>query len=215
MAKPAASTAPGEEHAMSSSAATPDLGGPALEAPSAREAASALTRLWWLWLVAGIAWIMVALVVLQFDQASITTIGVLVGVMFFAAGAQQLMLATMAESLRWLWALFGVLFLIAGVICLVNPEKTFAGLADILGFLFAMVGAWWIIQAFVEKEANPIWWLGLISGVLMVILAFWTSGQFFIEKAYTLLVFAGIWALMHGVGDIVRAFQLRSLRDRI
>jgi len=45
------------------------------------------------------------------------------------------------------------------------------------------------------------------------VLAFWTSGQFFIERAYTLLVFAGIWALMQGINDIVRAFRLRSLRD--
>jgi uncharacterized membrane protein HdeD (DUF308 family) len=57
--------------------------------------------------------------------------------------------------------------------------------------------------------------LGLISGILMVVLAFWTSGQFFIEKAYTLLVFAGIWALMQGVTDIVRAFQVRALRDAL
>ena len=30
--------------------------------------------------------------------------------------------------------------------------------------------------------------------------------------AYTLLVFAGIWALMQGITDIVRAFQVRSSR---
>jgi uncharacterized membrane protein HdeD (DUF308 family) len=68
---------------------------------------------------------------------------------------------------------------------------------------------------FVERDVNPLWWLGLIAGVLMVILAFWTSGQFFIEKAYTLLVFAGIWALMQGVTDIVRAFAIRGLHDRL
>ena len=45
----------------------------------------------------------------------------------------------------------------------------------------------------------------------MVILAFYTGGQFFIEKAYVLLVFAGIWALMEGVTDIVRAFQIRKM----
>jgi uncharacterized membrane protein HdeD (DUF308 family) len=198
---------------MSSSAATPGVGGPALDAPTAREAVGAFARMWWLWLVVGIAWILVALIVLQFDRASITTVGVLVGLMLLAAGAQQIVLATLAESLRWLWAIFGGLFLVAGVICLINPEATFAGLADILGFVFATVGMWWIIEAFLTRDVNPIWWLGLVTGVLMVILAFWTSGQFFIEKAYTLLVFAGIWALMHGVGDIVRAFQLRSLRD--
>ena len=39
----------------------------------------------------------------------------------------------------------------------------------------------------------------------MVILGFWTSGQFFIHKAYVLLAFAGIWALMQGVRDIIIA----------
>jgi uncharacterized membrane protein HdeD (DUF308 family) len=45
----------------------------------------------------------------------------------------------------------------------------------------------------------------------MTVMAFWTSGQFFIEKAYLLLVFAGIWALMEGTLDIVRAFEVRRL----
>jgi uncharacterized membrane protein HdeD (DUF308 family) len=45
----------------------------------------------------------------------------------------------------------------------------------------------------------------------MTVLAFWTAGQFFIEKAYVLLVFAGIWALMEGIGDIVRAFAVREV----
>ena len=82
----------------------------------------------------------------------------------------------------------------AGVIALVNPKSTLAGMADILGFLFLVVAAAWIVQALVEREGNDLWWLGLIAGVLMVILAFWTAGQFFIERAYLLLVFAGIWA---------------------
>ena len=49
----------------------------------------------------------------------------------------------------------------------------------------------------------------------MIILAFWTGGQFFIEKAYVLLVFAGIWALMQGFIDIVRAFQIRKLGEYV
>ena len=69
----------------------------------------------------------------------------------------------------------------------------------------------WIIEAFAAKDVNDLWWLGLVAGVLMVILAFYTGGQFFIEKAYVLLVFAGIWALLNGVTDIVRAFQLRKV----
>lgn len=175
------------------------------------EAAAGWSRLWWLWLIAGVAWIFIALVVLQFDRASITTVGVLIGLMFLLSGVQQLVLAMVAPGLGWLLAIFGVLFIVAGVIALISPEDTFAGIADILGFLFLLVGAFWTIQAFTERDTNELWWLGLLSGVLMIILAFWTAGQFFIEKAYVLLVFAGIWALMHGVTDILRAFQIRAL----
>ena len=90
--------------------------------------------------------------------------------------------------------LFGVFLIVAGVISLISPENTFAALADILGFLFLLVGVFWIIQAFRERETNQLWWFGLISGVAMIVLAFWTGGQFLIDKAYVLLVFAGIWA---------------------
>ena len=200
---------------MTGSAATPRVGGTSMGVGATSDTARDLAGFWWLWLVVGVAWIAAALVVLQFDQASITTIGVIVGIMFVFAGVQNLVLAAIGERLRWLFALFGLLFLAAGVVCFINPEKTFVGLADILGFLFLTVGVWWTIQAFIERGVNPIWWLGLISGVLMTIMAFWTSGQFFIEKAYILLVFAGIWALMHGIGDIARAFMVRSLRDAL
>ena len=177
----------------------------------AREVIKGISRLWWLWLVFGIAWVIVGLVILQFDQASITTVGVIVGLMFLATGAQQFTVAMLAERLKWLYALFGVLFVAAGVIALISPENTFAALADILGFLFLIVGVFWVIQALVSREVNELWWLGLTGGILMIILAFWTGGQFFITKAYVLLVFAGIWALMQGVTDILRAFQIRKL----
>ena len=45
----------------------------------------------------------------------------------------------------------------------------------------------------------------------MIVMAFWVSGQFFLTRAYTLLVFAGIWALMSGITHIARAFQIRQL----
>jgi uncharacterized membrane protein HdeD (DUF308 family) len=199
-----------EERTMSTSATTPEFGGMAASAE-----ARGLLAPWWVWLVTGVAWIAASLVILQFDGASITTIGIIVGIMFVVAGMQQLYLAFVADSLRWLWAIFAALFLISGGICFINPKNTFAGMADILGFLFLTVGVWWMIRAFLEKAVNPLWWMSLIGGTLMVILAFWTSGQFFIEKAYVLLVFAGVWALMQGVTDIFRAFALRSIRDQL
>ena len=198
---------------MSEHTATPQFGASAI--PSLREGARRVTGYWWVLLIAGIAWVGVALVILQFDQASVTTVGVLVGLMFLALGIENLALARLDVPMRWAWALFGVLFLVSAIVCFADPTDTFAGLADMLGFLFLVVGVWWMVRAFLERAISPLWWLGLISGILMTALAFWTSGQFFIEKAYVLLVFAGIWALMQGVITIVRAFEIRAARDEL
>lgn len=178
---------------------------------SVAEAARQFTSLWWLWLVFGAIWTVIAVVILQFDDASITTVGVLIGLMFFVAALQGAAAAALADRFGWVYGLFAFLFVIAGVVTLISPEDTFAALADILGFLFLIVAISWIFEAFMWREGNEFWWVGLIAGVLMLILAFWTAGQFFIEKEYLLLVFAGIWALMRGITDVVRAFAIREL----
>ena len=66
---------------------------PVVESAEGRALLRGLSKLWWLWLVFGIAWIVIALVILQFDQASITTVGVLIGIMFFVSGIQQFAIA--------------------------------------------------------------------------------------------------------------------------
>ncbi len=198
---------------MSEHAATRQVATPSIHA--LRDSVRTATGYWWVLLVAGIAWVAVALVILQFDQASVTTVGILVGLMFLTLGIENIALSTLDVPARWAWALFGGLFLVSAIVCFANPEDTFAGIADILGFLFLIVGVWWMIRAFLERALNPLWWLGLISGILMTALAFWTSGQFFIHNAYLLLVLAGIWALMQGITNIVRAFQIRALREEL
>jgi uncharacterized membrane protein HdeD (DUF308 family) len=74
-----------------------------------------------------------------------------------------------------------------------------------------MVAIFWIIEAFATKDTNPLWWLGLISGILMLGIAFWTGSQLLVTKVYTLLVFAGVWAMLHGLTDMVKAFQIKKV----
>jgi uncharacterized membrane protein HdeD (DUF308 family) len=184
-------------------------------ATDVREAAREITAHWWLWLLIGIAWLAVAFVILQFEHASITTVALLFGAMFTLAGLENIALARLDLPYRWIWALFGVLFLLAGLLCFIDPDRSFAGIADTLGFLFLIVGVWWLIRAFLERPVHPRWWIGLVAGSLMIVVAVWTAGQFYIEKVYILLVLAGIWELMEGVTNIMRAFEIRSLHERI
>ena len=197
------------EHAAPASAAT------RATTTDLRETVSNITGYWWVSLAAGISWLVISLVILQFDTASIRTVGVLVGLMFLLTAVQNIALTTLPAEHRWVPGLFSVLFLISAVICFIDPVDTFAGLANMLGFLFLVVGVWWMVQAFLERPVNPLWWLNLISGVVMTGIAFWAAGQLFATKAYTLLVFAGIWALMQGTVDIVRAFEVRRLSKEL
>ena len=51
-------------------------------------------------LIVGIAWVAIALVILQFDRASVTTVGILVGLMFLALGIENLALARLDVPMR-------------------------------------------------------------------------------------------------------------------
>jgi uncharacterized membrane protein HdeD (DUF308 family) len=171
-----------------------------------------LARWWWIELVVGVFWLVAAIVVLKFTHASVATVGVLTGIVFLAFAVEEFVLAAFDDgATRWLWGLFGVLLTAAGIVSLVHPVSTFVGLAEILGAIFLVIGIIWMFQSFAERAFSSLWWLSLISGVLLIVLAFWTSAEFFVERAFTLLIFTGVWALTKGVVDIVRAFQLRSL----
>ena len=176
-----------------------------------RPVLSQIARYWWVELTVGILWVVAAAVVLKFDHASVVTVGVLTGLMFLLFAAEDFALAAVDRRGRWLWAIFGVLLSAAGIVAMIQPVATFVDFAEILGFVFLLIGVKWMVQAFYERVVNDLWWITLVNGILMMVLAFWVSGQFFLERAYTLLVFAGIWALMAGITAIVRAFQMHRL----
>jgi uncharacterized membrane protein HdeD (DUF308 family) len=140
------------EVTMSQHAAAPQFEVPAV--PSLREGGRKLTGYWWVLLVAGIAWVAVALIILQFDHASVTTVGILVGLMFLGVGVENIALATFEVPMRWVWTLFGGVFLVSAFACFAKPTSTFAGLADLLGFLFLVVGVWWMVRAFLSARST-------------------------------------------------------------
>ncbi len=122
--------------------------------PGLRGATREITGYWWVWLVAGIAWIVISLVILQFDAASVTTVSVLLGLMFALPGVQSFALTAVPGAVRWVSAIFGVLFMVSAVICFIDPKGTFAALADVLGFLLLLVGVWWMVRAFLERAST-------------------------------------------------------------
>jgi len=179
--------------------------------PQQRRAVGQFAQWWWLWLIGGAIWILAGIFILQLDRRSITVAGLAIGIMLLVAGAEEFVMAYVVDGLKWLWYIFGVILLISGIWVLFNPNKAVLAVAASLGFIFALIGIFWIIEAFMTKDANQLWVLGLISGIIMVGLGFWAGGQIFPVQVYTLLIFGGIWALLHGITDIFKAFTIRRL----
>ena len=166
-----------------------------------------------MWLVAGIAWIVIALLVLQFDTTSATTIGIVAGVLFVVAGLQYFAIGAVVDGWKWVWILLGAILVVGGIVSLVYPERTFIIVANILGFMFALTGIFWMIQSFVVRDVDELWWMTLIAGILMITVGFWLTGQLIGVQAATLVVFVGLWSMFRGILDIVAAFQLRRANE--
>jgi uncharacterized membrane protein HdeD (DUF308 family) len=179
--------------------------------PQQRRAIGQFAQGWWIWLIGGAIWILAGRFILQLDRRSITVAGLAIGIMLLVAGVEEFVMAYVVDGLKWLWYIFGAILLISGIWVLFNPNKAVLAVAASLGFIFALIGIFWIIEAFMTKDANQLWVLGLISGIIMVGLGFWAGGQIFPVQVYTLLIFGGIWALLHGITDIFKAFTIRRL----
>jgi uncharacterized membrane protein HdeD (DUF308 family) len=171
-----------------------------------------ITGIWWLFLITGIAWVIIALVVLRFDTTSLATVGALLGVVFLLAGLNEFMIWTVRRTWRWAHLVLGVVFLIGAISAFATPYSAFWALASILGFLLVLKGSLDIVASAMTKDVNELWGLGLLTGILELILGFWASQQFFPARAALILIWVGFMALFRGVSEIVLAFQIRRLR---
>ena len=147
---------------------------------------------------------------LRFNLRSVTAIGILAGVVVLAAGVNELVAAFVSPGWKWLHALVGVAFFITGILCLVYPGRTFVTLAALFGWFLLFKGMLDIMLALASRHANDLWWLGLVTGIIEIGLAFWASG-YFAGSAALLIVWVGIGALMRGISEITMAFMLRKL----
>jgi uncharacterized membrane protein HdeD (DUF308 family) len=173
------------------------------------------SKYWWVVLLVGIAWLVIAWLVLRADITSLATVGFLLGGLFIAAGVNELGLGTMVGG-GWkvLHYIIAVIFLLGGLWAFIRPINTFFALASVLGLILVLQGAFEIVRGVSSRAENPYWWLNLVSGVLLVLLAFWVSASdrvFELQaRTYLILFWVGLMALIRGVTSIVLAFMIRN-----
>jgi uncharacterized membrane protein HdeD (DUF308 family) len=170
---------------------------------------------WWIFLLTGIAWLIFALIVFQWDYTTVVAISYLFGVVALVAGVNEFMAISISTTgWKWIHGVLGLLFVLVGIYALWNPYDTFSTLAALVGLFLLFKGVFDIMVAFMTKDEFELWWLQLVLGLVEIVLAFWIAGNFR-EKAILLVIYVGIIALVRGISEIFVAFKLKGLRRRL
>jgi uncharacterized membrane protein HdeD (DUF308 family) len=176
-----------------------------------REAAEAAARYWWLFIMTGVCWLAVSMIIFRFDWTTVLAIGVLFGTIAIVAGILEIA-AGLASSGGWMvlhYAL-GAIFLLVGVLSYFTPGGTFVALAALVSFFFVAAGAFDIVTSIGTRTEVPFWWVQLVSGVFEVALGFWAAG-YWSRSVILLVAFVGASTLLRGIVSIVFGFKLLQL----
>ena len=168
---------------------------------------------WWWFLLLGTLWTLFGMFVLSYRVGSVTAVAAFVGAAFLFGGMTQTALSTLVpDSWRWLYIIVGILALIAGVITFVWPAITLFVVSIFLAWYLIVFG----IMHFIKALAGPKvtwWWTDLLLGIAEFVLGVWAARSW--ERSLlTLVTLVGVWAIFHGVSQIVGAFTLRDAGKR-
>jgi uncharacterized membrane protein HdeD (DUF308 family) len=188
--------------------------GPPVPVPVPLPVRRALVRAlppWWSFLLTGIAWMLVSLIVLRFDYTSVFSISLLFGFVALAAGIAEIGMVTIAQG--W-WklpnVLLAVVFIASAVVSFVHPGGTFVALAAVFSFLLIFAGAFDVFDSIAARREIDAWWVQLFGGLIELALGFWAAG-YWGRSAVLLVAWVAAFALIRGVRDIVLGFRIREL----
>lgn len=170
-----------------------------------------LSAIWWSLAIRGVLAVLFGVVAFFYTGQTITALVYIFGVFALLSGLMTLVAAVRAGEARhhWGWlAASGVIGVLAGVACFINPNAT------ALAFVY-LIAAWAILSGVAEitfamalpqTMAHP--WLTALSGALSVVfgvlVAIWPQ-----SGAVALTWVIGVYAILNGVSLLYHAFLLQ------
>jgi uncharacterized membrane protein HdeD (DUF308 family) len=167
----------------------------------------------WGWIVAlGVVYVVAGFIALASVAMATVASVLVVGVMMIVAGIAELINAFQIKTWgRFLvWALLGVLYIIAGFVTFENPLLAAALLTLFLGASLFASGIVRIFLAFSMKRETPWIWVAL-SGVITLLLGLIILAHWPVNSVYILGMFLGIDLIFAGAGWIGLGFGLHRV----
>jgi uncharacterized membrane protein HdeD (DUF308 family) len=178
------------------------------------ELAESASRFWWLYLVTGVLWLWVTLIILSLDIDTVYAVSILFGFVAIGAGINEFFaIGVSTRGWKIVHGALGVVFIAAGIVAFFRPQGTFVALAAIVAWVLLFKGIFDIVLALISHPAH-LWWVGLIVGVVEILLAFWAAG-YFRGSAILLVAWVAALTLLRGITEIVLAFRLRQLKREL
>jgi uncharacterized membrane protein HdeD (DUF308 family) len=182
-----------------------------LQSSDAASSGMAPLRAKWGWIVAlGAVYVIAGFFALgSIAMATVASV-LVVGVAMIVAGVAEVINAFQIKS--WgkflIWALLGVLYIVAGFVAFENPLLAAALLTLVLGASLVACGIMRSILAFSMKRDAPSIWVAL-SGVITLLLGLLILARWPTNSVYILGLLLGIDLIMAGAGWIAIGLGLR------
>ena len=167
------------------------------------------TSNWWVFLLEGIAAILIGLLLLTDPAATVVAITIFLGFYWLFVGVLELVRMFVDRSVPWIWSLLiGLLGIVAGILVLNHPLFAAiilpATLVLYLGVLGIVMGIFSIIGGFAGGGIGSF-----IFGVLNLLIGILLLSSPAAATLAVPLVF-GILLLIEGVALIIWAFRVRA-----
>jgi len=177
--------------------------------PNRSDTSAEQANIWWIFLLQGIAGILLGLMLLTYPGATVIVLVTFLGFYWLFTGVMALVRIFVDRSVPWIWSLLvGVVGVLAGLLVLRHPLLAAltvpATIVIILGVQGLIMGVLDIIGGFQGGGARSFL-LGIINLVIGAVLL----GSPLLAALSLPLVFA-ILLLIQGAGLIILAFRVRA-----
>ncbi|HEY3723750.1 MAG TPA: DUF308 domain-containing protein [Acidimicrobiia bacterium] len=178
-----------------------------------REQIDNLSRNWWVLALAGVVSVVAGGIILSIDW-TVADLATFVGAVLLFLGVVTMFSVPIDGSGRGWAAVLGLLEALVGLAVWVWPGPTLLVVAFFIGWYVLFSGIMTIAGSISARDVLPYWGLMLAFGIFETAFSFWLLARPGLTLVVAILVL-GLWALIHGVVQIVLAFEAKNLSARL